>query len=154
MLGHRLCTYSPVLHTAKQFSKVLYQLTFPPVVYESSLLYILAKYSIMCFFIFCLYFKFKKLALGLYDKQWGIIKFIATVIIPWILIYASDSEWCHIELQTLFNCCQNQSLCVHGKSYKSLRFLHLKSWLFQASNSRPPSFCPQEVQVRTNKKYL
>ena len=38
--------------------------------------------------------------LGLCDKQWNIIKFMATVIIPWIWGCVSDSEWQYIELQT------------------------------------------------------
>lgn len=72
-------------------------------------------------FHFCVYFKFKKSRtepLGLFDKQWDIIRFVTTVIIPWILVYARDSEWYHIELQTLLNCWWNQS---HSLQYKSLQ---------------------------------
>lgn len=122
MLCHRLCTYLSVLHTVKR----LYQVIVPPAVYESS------SYStplpnllfIMCCFIFVciLILKSRTEPLGLRDKHWGIIEFIATVIIPWLLVYASDSEWSRIELRILLNRWQNQSHCVQWKILQQFAF--------------------------------
>ena len=78
-------------------------------------------------FHLCVFFKLQKISRteprGLCDKQWNIIKFMATVIIPQILVCANDSEWYYIELQTLLNCWSNQSHCLQWKILQKWVFL-------------------------------
>lgn len=138
ILGHRLCIYSSVLHMAKQLPKVFIPSCPTVSVWKFQLLHIYVKLKVTCFFIFMciLSLKSRLEPPELCDKQRDIIKFVATVLIPWILVYASDSGWYYIKLETLLNSWWNKSYCLQWKILQKFAFLTFGVVAFSSEQCR------------------